>query len=674
MNFTIKPSGYSYMKDIIKTDSKGNEYSETITISNFVIIPKEIIKYKDTIEIRVMFQKETKCIEMLLDIQDFTSVKDFKKSINKIDATLKFIGNDNDLETIKCFVTEDESNICKYGVDYVGIVKHDGKWSYVDNTNNNKHVSVSKKVLNDNAFNEDPASYEDIKLLNECLFNFNIEEIVYSVLSGVTNCFINYRIRRIKCLKKKTPLVFFCGESGSGKTETTENVFVPFFGGYSCIKASIASAIKEFAILKQFTETNIFPIIIEEYKEHKMTKYRIDLISSIIRSLYDNHALHRGKPDLTYKNYQIIAPLLIVGETQIDEVAAKDRVLLVEFSRQYFDKKYEANMKKIKKLEDSITRLGRSLLNETLLITDEEIVETYNYLEEKLSNERMPDRVKNTIIMSALSYKLLFNVFKKNGVITKDVDGVFEIIKRSQKMFNLDGETKNKSVSESTLELIGRMIDNGNLIENDDYCIKDDMFCLRLSKTYDKVTKYLREFNIKSECYEKVSPFKKQIEKTDYFVTDKNVRNEWNGINSVKRCHLFSIKELSKLDMGFLRNNDDEEQYNDTNLPLLDTHSATKNMVSLTYVKVNRHFKVFDRVKGLFDLNTDDSEHIKGKIFLDKNDCPYYPEFVDELIRRVCLQNMKAFNLDIVERKNIYDQSKEYKDKKEQKNNTSAKC
>ena len=331
-------------------------------------------------------------------------------------------------------------------------------------------------------------------------------------------------------------------------------------------------------------------------------------------------------------------------------------------------------MKKMKKLEDSITRLGRSLLNETLLITDEEIIETYNYLEEKLSNERMPDRVKNTIIMSALSYKLLFNVFKKNGVIIKDVDGVFEIIKRSQKMFNLDGETKNKSVSESTLELIGRMIDNGNLIEDDDYCIKDDMFCLRLSKTYDKVTKYLREFNIKSECYEKVSPFKKQIEKTDYFVTDKNVRNEWNGVNSVKRCHLFSIKELSKLDMGFLRNNDDEEQYNDSNLPLLDTQSATKNMVSLTYVKVNRHFKIFDRVKGLFDLNTDDSEHIKGKIFLDKNDCPYYPEFSDDLIRRVCGQNMKAFNLDIVERKNIYDQSKEYNNKKQQKNNTSAKC
>ena len=162
MKFIIRPNGYSYMKDIIKTDSKGDEYSETITISNFVIIPKEIIKYKDTIEIRVMFQKETKCIEMLLDIQDFTSVKDFKKSINKIDATLKFIGNDNDLETIKCFVTEDESNICKHGVDYVGIVKHDGKWSYVDNTNNNEHVSVSKKVLNDNAFNEDAASYEDI--------------------------------------------------------------------------------------------------------------------------------------------------------------------------------------------------------------------------------------------------------------------------------------------------------------------------------------------------------------------------------------------------------------------------------------------------------------------------------------------------------------------------------
>lgn len=56
-----------------------------------------------------------------------------------------------------------------------------------------------------------------------------------------------------------------------------------------------------------------------------------------------------------------------------------------------------------------------------------------------------------------------------------------------------------------------------------DYFYLDDTSCnckfvIRLTQSYNKFTKYIKEFNIQTELYLKKSSFANQVEQTDFFI------------------------------------------------------------------------------------------------------------------------------------------------------------
>ena len=50
-----------------------------------------------------------------------------------------------------------------------------------------------------------------------------------------------------------------------------------------------AAQCTDFALNKTASSSNVIPLILEEYKPHIIGKYKVDLISGVMRNSYDNY-------------------------------------------------------------------------------------------------------------------------------------------------------------------------------------------------------------------------------------------------------------------------------------------------------------------------------------------------------------------------------------------------
>lgn len=504
---------YSYRKRTIKRGYKGESIEENTVISNFVIEPLYTVICSDIVyyhaELISLKNDKKIAIPIILKSTDFITIKNFKNRLSKNDYGTYFIGTDNDLSIISKYIS-DESPKKMEGLNYVGLIKNNDKWEYVDKTTNNEKFIVSDNVFIDKTISLDVPDLEEMKLLKENLFSFNHEQVVYTVLCSVTNCFLH---ARLKNLGIKTPVINFAGEAGAAKSSTLENIVSPFFGE---IIADSASKLKEFASLRLESETNLFPHFIEEYKEHNMTKFRIDLISSIIRSIYDGHSIKRGNSDQTITEYILRSPLFLIGETGFDETAVKERLLITFFAKKTLNRENKKAFDVLKNNNNILKKLGRLLLNESLQIEDFELFDKYNYYEKYIAIEEIPDRIKNNIIVSCVSYELLKKSFAMYGI--KIEKNIIDIINYSQKNFNLNFQKRTKSVIENTFEILSTMIERKYLTPSDDYYINDNILILKTMQVYHKLTKYASEHKITEEIYPKKSDFINQVKQTNFYI------------------------------------------------------------------------------------------------------------------------------------------------------------
>lgn len=500
-----------------------------------------------------------KLITKILYTSDFTSTSKFKSALNRNSIDLIYQGNDHDLEIIKDIISKKPYAV-KTGVNFVGMFKKASQYVFVSDT---KSIDKNDSIVDDVVIMEtakcisteltevQPIDSFGLAQLSKFLFKFNILPITATIIGFSASCFLKEKLWQSGRIKHNYLII--TGESGSGKSETVENVIMPIFAATNCTISS--GQITRFVNARMSSSSNLIPMIITEYKPTKLNKNRMDEISDLLRNAYDRTPAYRGRPDLILNEYLPLAPIILVGEMGFDETAIKERSLEVLFSKANIrDEVIQGRFKLLKHRKRELRMLGRSLLNQALKIEPDELIRRHRAIENRI-NLSLPSRVKNSIANCMQGLLLLKDVYDSLNMnfekqIGYSIQELFNSVLSGVYDYLLDGQNEAKGSIEKVLEVICRMEELGVLIRGNDYQVinQGTELALNISPLYDKFTKYVREHNILDVEVLSLPQFRKQLRTKEYFNDYKTVRfNTANSADKPVKAYTLDIAKLREI-------------------------------------------------------------------------------------------------------------------------------
>jgi hypothetical protein len=610
---------------------------KTQAISNFKmeIVKRVYNEETDDVEDLILFTSKHSHIKAsyeIIELKNFANSREFKKAISRKYSGFNWAGGDNDLEGVKEFINKGKFQTVK-GTNVIGINELDGEKYFVNNgiclnkdfVYSDKFLLYKRNTINlKNTFKNEFLSPEDCKSLESKLFDFNIPEISYSLISLASACFLNPILDKNDI---KMPTIGILGEPGGGKTDTKDHIFKSIFYDFH---DEIAADIKPFGAYKNLSETNIIPFSIEEYKTWTMSKNKQEFVRTIARSSYDKHVTTKGHADQSITRYKINSPLLITGESIFEEKASKERCMILQFAKQFHTQDRYKSFIYLKKNKMLLNKLGNSLLKETLNIDEELLIKNYYLLIDEISkNYKIPDRIINNIAVTTLGYNIIYKIFKENNIKLLSTNTAMKFIINSQLEFNLEGENENKGLIEQTIESFGEMISNSFLPQelNTYFIFENDLVYVSLKNIFPEFTRYLKIYDIKGEFETRKGPFEQLLSKSKYFVTKKRKNSKWYVVLDMNK-----IKE-SNLDFDKPEDETQEllQDYDNTNVRQI----PEKKEQTLNYGDIFGDIAQ----NGKFDLNTKNVSEVKGKIFIDNKGLVHIP-FTNPKVQSQCVSNM----------------------------------
>lgn len=353
------------------------------------------------------------------------------------------------------------------------------------------------------------------------LDNFNTLKITSTILGYVSGLFLK---GKLGSLNIKYNHLLIEGQSGSGKSQTMENVISPLL----CIDKNVLNSgeCTSHALYRAASSSNFVPLILDEYKPQKIGKYKVDLISNIMRNSYDSHKVIKGLPSMKNREFVSRASVILCGEVGVEETANIERSLKLVFSSANHNEDRLQCMKFLKSNPTLLGKLGRSLLNGGMKMSEEKLKSLYDSIYLKLSGKEIKnERIKNSITNCMLGIALLKSVYDDLELNFEETTGVKIIdvlssIKEAAFVDLLDSNNSSKGVIEESLETMNRMAVNRLLERSYDYDAVidgDGDFVLRLNYIafYDRFLKYCKEHNITHEVLPLAS-FKNQLKTLNF--------------------------------------------------------------------------------------------------------------------------------------------------------------
>ena len=545
---------------------------QKINISNFIINPKYYIENEgDTQIIGHIVTEEGVIGERTFKTSDFDDVLSFRRALNSFKTF--YIGRVEDLQYIRFIISSKTSDIRK-GVTFSGFHRINNQWCFVSehgalNSEGKATLDIAMQnqyvELNTNILKSDAITKEELLTIAPYLFKFSILKNTAAILGYVCGLFLKEKLKHNKIQYNH---LLIEDESSSGKSSAVKYIITPIL----CMEDGILNAAQctDFALNKTASSSNFIPLILEEYKPHIIGKYKVDLISGVMRNSYDNYKGIKGVATLD-KNRSFIprASVILSGEVGIEETANIGRSLRVIFATSYFDEVTKESLEKLKGKSILLNKLGASLLKEGLKMEEEKLKEIHSAIFEKaIGNDIKNDRVKNSIANCMIGIALLKKVFDDLDLNMQECTGftmkeIISSIERGAYEDLLDGGSSNKTVIEQNFETMNRMAANNELLRNIDYDAVLDLdgdFVLRLNYTsfYDRFVKYCREHNVTHEVLP-LSSFKKQLSNMLYCKcynkpVNFSVRQENPKDKKTFRCAVVYINKLREknVDVDFI--------------------------------------------------------------------------------------------------------------------------
>ena len=502
----------------LETDNEGNIIdSDKIYITNFSILKAKSIRYADreTEGIELTFKnQQNEIITRVGDVTRFDDVKSFRNFLGTM--ALTFDGKLNDLIRLKKWIYK--YFIFEIDTIYDGIQFKDdmlitpmGAISKNSIKNNILCHSNNDFVLGDSLLNKNEVYELAINLIS-----FQQYEVCCAILGTLVN---NLAYIQAKSIGVKHHHLLIVGESGSGKSTIKRNVINPILGFPIDYEGNAMDKITDFALTKALSEGN-YTSIFDEYKPMSMNEYRLNMISSTLRSAYDNGNISRGKKDLKVNNFKLSCPVIICGEENYhnNEKALIERSLVVYISRKERTLEEVEAMEFLKNNHLLLNKLGNTLVNYILTLSSEE----YESIRKLYYNTKFKDRVKETYINVCTGIHIFNNAIKMIGAssvffnFTSSIDNLI-----SKNVIN-EGKENNSLYEEMLLQLDSLIADNRIFdIDCVTRCINKEVL-LRVSVMIEYLSKHRKDFGLSYPLLS-VKDFLIQAEKGGYIMNKSKV-------------------------------------------------------------------------------------------------------------------------------------------------------
>ena len=302
---------------------------------------------------------------------------------------------------------------------------------------------------------------------------------------------------------------------------------------------------------------NCIPKIYDEHKLTKLSQNQKDLISEMVRNVYNNLSGSRGKSDQGQIEYPYTAPVIILGEQGLVEIAHRDRIVDVFMSIQDRKSKeeYKNNFNELSKLD--LRSFGNGFLKWSLSLDDSFLDDVYRN-ELASTDRRLKDRVRVNTAFARFGVSMLIHFLEEHNINVFFRD--FRKLIDDSQIKNLGVSDNRKSVVDETIEGFATMADqDANRIsyqgkvneiiyylnEYEDYHVKDGDLRLNISKIYPKFSKWAKDFQWDGEVLSK-EEFVKQLRHSGYYKDYRTVnisKSYWKG-------YILDLDKMKHLDLN----------------------------------------------------------------------------------------------------------------------------
>jgi len=507
-----------------------------LPISDFTIQVDEMVEYsrEDVYLFGTAVKANGTKYKVQFDLQDFLKKDKFSGRI----ARLNFKGTDSNLKDIKQLLLETQVYSEVKGVDVTGIHKHDEQHVYVGNekaidadgnivetlTNGGRSalISLIEKQI--------PIPKEGFEKIASALIDFNDRSKTIPILSTVCSFFQKSRISEV--LNLKTPILLIIGESGSGKSETLDNIILMLHSSDSNNKVDARGA-TSFALAKTSSTSNIIPIYIEEYKkEEKGDDRKLKLVNAYLRSAYDGTGIKRGRADQSVVTYPALSPTVVCGEIDPGETAINERSIKLLFNKRDIDsEKLAENFMTLKSNPELLQQLGHSILRNALNMSDDDIKYLYGqvtgYFASSSNGQKIDTpRVINNIQVAMMGLNLLYKVAADLEVeFPIEISEAYEILIDSVYKDTLNSLSKSKSSIDRNVEELDAYIGylqskqraKGEIIKKVISPKSGLLVVLNVKAIYNEYTGYVGSNGVAVENMDR-GTFTGLLQKSEYFV------------------------------------------------------------------------------------------------------------------------------------------------------------
>lgn len=537
MCFTEK--GNCYFKKERKQDKQ---------ISTFIISPRELLVLEDSdcLLCDVTSAMGYNYQGILLENVDWHTKARFLKAIGHQDCT--FIGSENDLQAL-CSYVNNKTPMRKVGTKVIGLI--DDTWVIdgynIDRSGINNELliipfdkgsdafyhRIKYQELTDSEYHDLlRAFYNDIGIVND-------PEVIYPMIGWL---FTTPLKSIIMAMLDGYPMIFVHGGQGSGKT-TTGRLLLRI-AGYVEDKPN-SCTMRPFPMLKLLSANNGIPVLLDEFKVSDMKGDQVDSLLRFMRKSYYSEVEQKGHADQTVEDYQLLAPIIVMGEWSINQPALKERLLLIRFSnivKQNVAMQQAYDRLRNLPLEGFMPRYIKFCMGQNL---DALILEANEILNDNFQRISLAPRIRNNLIVMTVGL-LLFKLFaNENGILVPNID-IRSLLNSQLKNITGSASGNVKSAVDQLIEELGIMASNDEITLDHDYKFtmenNNEYLAIAFNKIFPAFKEYARRTNYEGEILDKES-FTSLFKECDYIPVIGKVKKFYN--DKTARCIIIDVKKAN---------------------------------------------------------------------------------------------------------------------------------